>query len=227
MKLNFNNRPSRKGVRKMAHNSSLTKQRIVESAISLFNTKGFSGTSVREIAKKAKVNSAHISYYFKGKNGLLEYLVSEFYEGYLLVLGSIYKQLSSESAKTCLEQMIWDILKYQQDNRQLSRFVYRELTMDTVLIREVMTTYLAKEKYFFSSILEKGIQDGEFHRISIPRMIIQLKSLLNMPFLQSQYLHEVLHVNLYEDYFIKQCYHDIVSWLEKSLFKPNVEKVAL
>lgn len=211
----------------MANNSNLTKQRIVDAAISLFNTKGFAGTSVREIAKKAKVNSAHISYYFKGKNGLLEYLVSEFYEGYLAIINSIYNQLSSEKAKTCLEHMIWDILKYQHKNRQLSRFVYRELTMDTVLIREVMTTYLAKEKYFFSSILEKGIQDGEFRRISIPRMIMQLKSLLNMPFLQSQYMLEVLHVNLYEDYFIKQYYHDIISSLEQSLFTSNVEKVAL
>jgi len=211
----------------VANNSNLTKQRIVDAAISLFNTKGFAGTSVREIAKKAKVNSAHISYYFKGKNGLLEYLVSEFYEGYLAIINSIYNQLSSEKAKTCLEHMIWDILKYQHKNRQLSRFVYRELTMDTVLIREVMTTYLAKEKYFFSSILEKGIQDGEFRRISIPRMIMQLKSLLNMPFLQSQYMLEVLHVNLYEDYFIKQYYHDIISSLEQSLFTSNVEKVAL
>lgn len=55
-----------------------TKDRIMDAAIRLFNQKGFSGTSVREIAKEANVNVAHISYYFQGKGGLLEQLVSDF-----------------------------------------------------------------------------------------------------------------------------------------------------
>ncbi|MCY9043687.1 TetR family transcriptional regulator, partial [Bacillus inaquosorum] len=33
-----------------------TKDKIIESAVMLFNQKGFSGTSVREIAKSAGVN---------------------------------------------------------------------------------------------------------------------------------------------------------------------------
>ncbi|PAV34381.1 TetR family transcriptional regulator, partial [Bacillus licheniformis] len=48
-----------------------TKDRIIESAVELFNQKGFSGTSVREIARAANVNVAHISYYFNGKGGLM------------------------------------------------------------------------------------------------------------------------------------------------------------
>ncbi|WP_243291041.1 forespore capture DNA-binding protein RefZ [Bacillus sp. FJAT-47783] len=211
----------------MPSNSSLTKEKIVDAAIALFNTKGYSGTSVREIAEKANVNVAHISYYFKGKGGLLEYLVSQFYEGYLLIISTDHPHIASGSAKDVLNQMIWDILKYQQKHRQLTRFVYRELTLDTVLIREVMTTYLAKEKYFIRNILEKGITDGEFHHVSISYMILQLKSLLNMPFLQSHYLSEVLHVHVHEEYFIKHYYHDILSWLENFLYKKTVEKVAL
>lgn len=199
----------------------------MDAAIALFNTKGYSGTSVREIAKKANVNVAHISYYFNSKGGLLEYLVSQFYEGYLAIMDIEHRQFTTSNPKDVLNQVIWDILIYQHQNRQLTRFVYREITLDTVLIREVMATYLLKEKYFFRKILERGKVEGDFHSVSIPHTIVQLKSLLSMPFLQAQYMSEVLHVHVHEDYFIKQYYHDMKVWLENFLYKPTVEKVAL
>ncbi|MGQ0418773.1 TetR family transcriptional regulator, partial [Bacillus sp. HC-Mk] len=57
-----------------------TKQKVIDAAISLFNTKGYDGTSVRDIAKRADVNVANISYYFAGKQGLLEQLITDFLE---------------------------------------------------------------------------------------------------------------------------------------------------
>ena len=45
---------------------------IMEAAEQLFAEKGFSGTSVRDIADSAQVNLAMISYYFGSKEGLME-----------------------------------------------------------------------------------------------------------------------------------------------------------
>src|SRR5690349_23358472 len=47
---------------------------IMETAENLFAEKGFNGTSVRDIAEKAHVNLAMISYYFGSKDKLLEAL---------------------------------------------------------------------------------------------------------------------------------------------------------
>src|SRR5216117_4165610 len=47
---------------------------IMEMAEVLFAEKGFNGTSVRDIAEKAQVNLAMISYYFGSKEKLLEAL---------------------------------------------------------------------------------------------------------------------------------------------------------
>ncbi|MEI9810968.1 MAG: TetR family transcriptional regulator [Bacteroidota bacterium] len=47
---------------------------IMEMAEVLFADKGFNGTSVRDIAEKANVNLAMISYYFGSKDKLLEAL---------------------------------------------------------------------------------------------------------------------------------------------------------
>ena len=49
-----------------------SKLRLIQAALDLFVTKGFSGVSIREIADKASTNSALISYYFGDKEGLFK-----------------------------------------------------------------------------------------------------------------------------------------------------------
>jgi AcrR family transcriptional regulator len=48
---------------------------ILQVAETLFAEKGFDGTSIRDIAKEAKINIAMISYYFGSKEQLLESLI--------------------------------------------------------------------------------------------------------------------------------------------------------
>lgn len=48
---------------------------ILQVAETLFAEKGFDGTSIRNIAKEAKINIAMVSYYFGSKERLLESLI--------------------------------------------------------------------------------------------------------------------------------------------------------
>ncbi|HXD76345.1 MAG TPA: TetR family transcriptional regulator [Puia sp.] len=57
------------------------REHILSAAEELFAEKGFDGTSVRDIAQRAGVNLAMISYYFGSKEKLLESLI-EFRAGY-------------------------------------------------------------------------------------------------------------------------------------------------
>lgn len=52
------------------------KEHILEAAEELFAEFGFEGTSVRDLAKKAKVNIAMISYYFGSKEDLMKELIN-------------------------------------------------------------------------------------------------------------------------------------------------------
>ena len=47
-----------------------TRTRLLEAAIVCFAEKGFDATGIREIAQKAKANSALVQYHFGGKTGL-------------------------------------------------------------------------------------------------------------------------------------------------------------
>lgn len=205
-----------------------TKQRIIDAAIILFNTKGYDGTSIRELAKKANVNVAHISYYFENKAGLQEHLLSSFFDQYVTILENTYKRMPVISAKECLLECVEKTMKFHRENRQLARYVYREVTLDTMLVREIMSTYLTKEKYYYKAILEKGYKSKEFVVHSVLLAVMQLKSMISTPFLQSQYLAEVWHIMPYETSAIDQYEKVIVQWLEQSIFaKPQLEKIAL
>lgn len=54
-----------------------SKKTLITAAKRLFARRGLNGTSIRDIAREAKMNSSMISYYFKGKNGLYRACLQE------------------------------------------------------------------------------------------------------------------------------------------------------
>lgn len=202
----------------------VTRQNICSAAISLFNTKGYAGTSVREIAKKANVNISLISYYFNSKQGLLEHLMESFFEGYIQILQKAYELSERNSTRDCIRYVILELLKYQQENNRLARFAHRETTIDSVLTREIMTVYLRQEKFYWQKLFEKGFHSGEFYNQNIDFALIQLKAMLTMPFSNSQYVEEIFHVSPSKPYFIKKYSDFILHWLDERFLKHENKK---
>ena len=193
-----------------------SKEAIVRAAIQLFNSNGYSGTSVRDIANLAKVNTATIAYYFNNKPGLLEYCFMHFFEQYISKIEEAYLSID-RGAKECLKKIIADLLHYQCENSQLASFVYREMSMDSQVVRELMSTYSLKEKYYLQKIFERGFEWQEFRPHSIPYLIIQLKSLLTMPCVNTQYMREVLYIFPNEPFFEQKYLKDLHAWIDKTL----------
>lgn len=203
-----------------------SKAAIMDAAIFLFNTKGFNGTSVRDIAAKAEVNAANISYYFQNKNGLLENCFTVFFESYLEELEKGFSLLEY-GAEICLKAMVDNVLRFQCENIQLTRFILREMTIDSQVVREIMSTYHVKERYLFKKVLEKGMETGEFRNLSVQYIILQLKSLLSMPFLNPHYVTEVLHVLPYEQYFADKYSKEMSQWIKGTMCTVQQEQQKL
>lgn len=204
-----------------------TRIKILEAAIGLFHANGYSGTSVRDIATKARVNVAQISYYFSSKAGLHEYLITSFFEEYMQILETHFKKIKTYSARECLISTISTVLKFHSDNSKLASYVYRELTLQSTFTREIMTTYLAKEKQFYKFVFEIGRKKKEFHAVSVPLTVSQLRSMIFMPFLQSSYLSEVWQIMPYDPNALVQYEQNIVKWLDQMVFIHNSDKLAL
>jgi AcrR family transcriptional regulator len=203
-----------------------TKNKVIETALSLFKINGYQGTSVRDISKKANVNIATISYYFKGKQGLLEHIIVEFLEGYVKILDRNCVMLHEKDANTVLIDLVDDVLSYYYQNKEYASVFYRELTIDSIFIREIMMTYLARERYTFIQIYDAIRLSNA--RITMPFSVffVQLKSFLSTPYLFPSYLNEVLYIQQNDTYFFERYREYVEKWIA-SLLELNTSEVEI
>lgn len=213
-------------------NEKSAKDKIIEAALDLFYYQGFHSTTIRQIAAKADVNQALVSYYFGGKKGLLESLMIQFYEGYFEAIENTDKNGAKmpeekQGAFSLPERLInrfRSAYDYLFTHHQMTRFIYRELTMDSMLVREVMTTYLAKEKYLFLSLIEESQEAGEYTQLDAEMFVLQLVNTLYMPFLQPQLIREVYYLEPLNTQFKERYFHQLENWIRHDLNYQRQEK---
>jgi len=176
-----------------------SQQKVLDAASQLFFHKGFHGTSVRDIADKANVNVSLISYYFKGKQGLLEYAITNYYEAYLETIEEALVTNEQASEKDILKHMVRRIIEYKQEHYQMSCFIHRELSLDSIFVREMAVTYLAKENHFIKNTLKAMLKDHKQSRMDQEFLYMHLKGMLITPY--------VLH-NEWKNHFVGDASHD-------------------
>ncbi|MEH6937222.1 forespore capture DNA-binding protein RefZ [Bacillus sp. JJ664] len=194
-----------------------TKNKVIETALSLFKTNGYQGTSVRDISKKANVNIATISYYFKGKQGLLEHIIVDFLEGYVAILNKYSLVFESKKADSVLIELVEEVLNYNFHKKEYASIFYRELTLDSVFIREIMMTYLARERYTFIQIYDALRLNNTNITVPFSVFFVQLKSFLSTPYLFPSYMNEVLYIQQNDTYFFDRYKEYVEKWISSLL----------
>src|SRR5699024_5593602 len=178
-----------------------TKDKVIDAASFLFFQNGFHGTSVRDIAEKAAVNVSLISYYFKSKQGLLEYAVTHYYDQYVQLLEDTIQNRKHASDFDTFTLVIYKILAFKIDHYQLTAFIQRELSLDSTFVREMTVTYLAKENYLLSSLFFKIL--SKENRKQKEFLFIQLKGMLLSPFILKHELTKYMLDETSRQHFIK------------------------
>ena len=109
-------------------------------------------------------------------------------------------------------------MNFQCENTHLTRFILREISLDTQIVREIMSTYLVKERYYFTKIVEIGDARQKYNKFNANYFILQLKGLLSMPFLNSEYISEVLPCFSHMKSILRiNIYTEIFDWIESVL----------
>lgn len=197
----------------MSKTANRTKAHIVRAAIGLFSVQGFGGTSIREIAEAAQVNAALVSYHFKNKQGVLEWIMVEYFE-------RLFREMEHGESRQAYEENIFGdlmtaveiVVRYQSKNMEVTRIIQRELSVDSMLIREVMSTYIARLKSYFAFHLERGIETGHFRKdLDVDMQIIHMMSSIFFPYFNPQIIREVFYVEPMDDNYREE----YVSYLSK------------
>ncbi len=193
---------------------------IMETAETLFAEKGFNGTSVRDIAEKANVNLAMISYYFGSKDKLLEALFSYRGEHLKLKLENMIlnkEVTATEKINTLIDHYIDKITKQQCFSRIMAR---EQMLNHTGITAQLIFQLKKQNQELISKLIHEGQRKGEFKKnIDIPLMMATLIGTTNMMVATQYYYKEINNLqSLTEEEFQKHIKKKLSQHLKK-LFK--------
>lgn len=136
---------------------------ILQVAEKLFAEEGFDGTSIRDIAKKANINIAMISYYFGSKVKLLEAIVVNRIADMRLQLENIYNENLPPFEK--VDKLIELYLSRIAQNRSIYQIVHFEFsTKKRELNFDSFTEMKRNNLQTFKNIIKEGQDSGVFQQ---------------------------------------------------------------
>lgn len=193
---------------------------IMEAAERLFAEKGFNGTSVRDIAEKAHVNLAMISYYFGSKDKLLEALFGYRGEYLKLKLESIIedKEMGAlEKMNTLIDHYIDKIMKQQC----FSRIMVREQVVNhTGITGQLIFQMKKRNQELISKLIHQGQKKGEFRKnIDIPLLMATLIGTSNTMVATQYYYREINNLQSVPDEEFQKHIKKKLSQHLKKIFK--------
>ena len=192
----------------------------MDTAETLFAQKGFSGTSVRDIAQEAGVNVAMISYYFGSKEKLMEVVFEQKSNKLTLMV----ETLIQDESLSYLQKVYLLIDDY------VERFVGQQ-AFHKIMIREQVTEngnglanlILALKKRNLASIkklISGGQKSGEFKKnIDIVMMMATLVGTMSQMITSQCYYREVNNMESMNDAEFKKHIQKKLSTHLKHLFK--------
>ncbi|WP_298150545.1 TetR family transcriptional regulator [Flavobacterium sp.] len=137
--------------------------RILHVAEQLFAEKGFDGTSIRNIAKEAKINIAMVSYYFGSKERMLEALIISRTADLKIQLENLLREDLAPMDK--LEKLIDLYLTRIQKNRCIYQIMHFELSNKKRAINIKSFTEVKRRNVdSLREIITQGQEEGVFRK---------------------------------------------------------------
>ena len=199
------------------------KEILLQAAEELFGENGFEGTSMRQLAKKAGMNVAMVSYYFGSKDKLFEELVRRKTEKTRATIerANREKQFPREKMEMVIETIVENIFS----NRHFHRLLYREITLEQrPLLNDTIGEILLGNKKRIRHMIEEGIAAGDFRKVDVDLCIATIFGTIN-----SVLISEKLTLKMFGEKNLKHLYPSLMmrlkkylnDWLHVYLMKPN------
>ncbi len=154
-----------------------TRDRIFAAAVNLFSTRGYHGTSIREIAREVGIKESSIYNHFPGKDGILEAILDYYQEGFRTASSSLEEMEEllegfSDPVELWLAAGFEFMKKLPPYTEPISRILMNEMFLDERCRRFVLHTMFAAQKEVAGNSLrylrERGlIMDCDIERTAV------------------------------------------------------------
>lgn len=188
-----------------------TKEKIKKAARKLFKEKGFSATTMRDIAAEASVNSALTNYHFQTKENLFSEIMKD-----IIITFRTGLEVVLNDEKTTINEKIRKIVDNYMDMLEeeplLPLFMFSEIQKSSLFITEILKPHeLFLDTNFESQIKEKGVSEE-----NLAHLFINILALIVGPFVGHSILSQIYtdNQNQWEE-LLKSRRELIPVWIEK------------
>ncbi|MDR2084106.1 MAG: TetR/AcrR family transcriptional regulator [Bacteroidales bacterium] len=158
------------------------KTRILNVARKLFIERGYTGTSIRDIASEAGVNVAMVNYYFNSKQNLFEII---FDESVNILLNKIFGIIHSDLPfYELLDSWVTSYYDMLMQYNQLPIFVLNEINQHPEHIMEIISKRNPPE--IIETLRERiseEIKKGNIKEVPVENLLLSILSLCVFPFM--------------------------------------------
>lgn len=135
-----------------------TKRDIFQSAIKIFSTNGYDGATMDEISANAGVAKGTVYYYFKSKDEVFKYIITEGVNLLRQQIESVCTGKGDYAYK--LRELTKDQLKLVYENRDLFKVIMSQAWGGKIRhleLRELLKGYMEDIENFLIKAMENGI----------------------------------------------------------------------
>jgi AcrR family transcriptional regulator len=170
------------------------KEHILEVAEALFAEHGYEGTSVRVLARKARINVAMISYYFGSKEKLFEALMKYRAGGTHQKLRSL-NELELDPL-TKVEKLVDLYVDKIFDNHRFHRILQREIALQQRSgMHEVIAEIMLRNMNEMRKMIEEGQRKKIFRKVDIECTIASMIGTISQVTKSSMLACKIINLN--------------------------------
>ena len=135
------------------------REKLLTAGMRLFAEKGFAAVSIRELSQAADTNSALISYYFGGKEGLYSAVLEKQFAAVDETIATVNESCLSPVER--IEAYAKAVCRTHMENPFIIRFLYSEFANPTPAF-QVIQQEVGKIFRFLCQTIKDGIERGQF-----------------------------------------------------------------
>ncbi|MCK5242405.1 TetR/AcrR family transcriptional regulator [bacterium] len=173
----------------MSRPSKNTDEKLIKAALELLPTTGYSGLSMRTVAKKAGVNLGMFHYHFKNKEAFIQRVTSSFYEEFFRKF-----TLEIESGKDTEEQLrkaIRTLVFFGRDNRKLVVAMIKDVLDGNRQLVRMLEEFVPRHGIVLVRLLRECQKQGVVAKAPLPLVMTYFMGAMLGPVIMAAVLERV------------------------------------
>ncbi|MCA9934082.1 MAG: TetR/AcrR family transcriptional regulator [Anaerolineales bacterium] len=148
-------------------NSDARKLQIIEAAAAVFARKGFYQASMDDIVQESGLSKGGLYWHFKSKDDIITAVLEQFFTAEFAEISELLTAPipASEKIRLLIMQMMTDTLEELSAYLSIWLEVYAVASREEIF-RSRILMYMQQFIGLFATLIQQGIDDGEFHAVN-------------------------------------------------------------